>query len=1207
MSDAVGNPPDARDRSVSRACPVRRFSLPLPLTLAALLVLLLCTPAASQELALLDQSPSRLRIAFGSAGTPAPLRTKALLGIPPEAQVFLEVVHARGPRQVDLPDEDQRPAGGPAYLGSAGFVRDQRVVEVVFAPEPLDEAHGLSYDEVVVDVFFAGRAGQTTRPRRDRFGEEMYRNILLNYEQARAWRHSPSRRLSAKPLSLGPDETRLRISVRDRGIYRISGRDLEQAGVDLGAIGPDQLRLLYGGGKPLPLESIQPPLVLREEPLVLETGDDGHFDPDDYLLFFGEPTQGWEYQRETGQYRHTDNLYTDANVYFLTTREKPTPALRATRRSGAGVGEHTVPVATYRARVHMEEERRTVERFIHGPTAYDWYWKDLLGAAAFVLQASAGAAGPVDIRLALIGADTKKAWLFARWNGEELEEFQIQPRTFVERRLQAASGVREGANELVVFGDGGSPTRLDWCEIEYGRNLVADNNNLAFSAPPPGGRAEYRLEGFSSPPRLFEVSESLAEIRDFAYDDATGSVTFQDVRGQVPREYIVGAPSTWQRPLSIELDAPDDLLASTRGADYLVLYHSDFKWAADRLAEWRGQDDRFGEPLRTATVDVQSIYDEFSGGMLDPAALRNFVHHAFTHWDPAPFFVVLFGDGCYDLKNNSGISPGTWIPPYEDGDSAFEDWYVRVAGDDFMPDLAIGRLPVQTPEEASTVVDKIIGYDQHPDRSPWQTRVLVVADDIHNPSIPDLEDYRFLYDAERMARGVLPRDLDLVKLYAALFPLEGGIKPQATDAFVGHVNEGALLMLYLGYGSPAVLAHEHIFWAPRDLERLDNRGRLPLLYAATSSIGYFDSHLRCMAEVLLNLNDRGFIGTIASTRETHHGNNVQLANAFCQQMYQTGRNHLPVGQALLEAKQVALPELGGGSSARSAQSYILIGDPATRLARPRYRIDLSGPDAVRGSSTIRIEGRILGLDGDPAPGFNGQVRLQAHDAPTPDTLDDYPYEKPGTPLYRGLAEVASGLFTFTIRLPDEIANPGPAGRISAYAWSDSHPSAFGVLDSISVQNPVQVDPSSDTTGPQVTIRFDTAEPFASGDTISVPAVLAASIRDDSGVDINGHPILLCFGSDTLSVADYFVNLGGGYRIGRLEHALPTQDPGINDLELLVWDGLGNRTRVQAQFHVRPRDETTVSTCSVWSWPNSIVPIAVEVVAGLRTCGESRLP
>ena len=129
---------------------------------------------------------------------------------------------------------------------------------------------------------------------------------------------------------------------------------------------------------------------------------------------------------------------------------------------------------------------------------------------------------------------------------------------------------------------------------------------------------------------------------------------------------------------------------------------------------------------------MQDIYDEFSGGLVDPAAIRNFLKHAAEHWDPAPFFVVLLGDGTYDYKNNSGSSPGNWIPPYQDRDSTYDEWFVRVAGDDPLPDMAIGRLTVQTQAEADLVVDKVIAYDRRPEAGLWQSRVLLIADDLRN-------------------------------------------------------------------------------------------------------------------------------------------------------------------------------------------------------------------------------------------------------------------------------------------------------------------------------------------------------------------------------------------------------------------------------------------------------------------------------------------
>ena len=221
--------------------------------------------------------------------------------------------------------------------------------------------------------------------------------------------------------------------------------------------------------------------------------------------------------------------------------------------------------------------------------------------------------------------------------------------------------------------------------------------------------------------------------------------------------------------------------------------------------------------MRRCAIDVQDIYDEFSGGLLDPAAIRNFLAYAAANWDPAPMFVTLLGDGSYDYKNNSGTSPGNWIPPFQDRDSTYDDWYVRVEGGDDFPDMAIGRLTVQPAAEANALIDKIIAYDREPEVGPWQSRILMVSDDLVNPDQPhDVEGY-FIIDSEFLSVRVMPQELDMTKLYLAQYPLEGRTKPRARDEFLRLFNEGALLMTYLGHGNPTVLAHESMFLVSRDL------------------------------------------------------------------------------------------------------------------------------------------------------------------------------------------------------------------------------------------------------------------------------------------------------------------------------------------------------------------------------------------------------
>ena len=296
-------------------------------------------------------------------------------------------------------------------------------------------------------------------------------------------------------------------------------------------------------------------------------------------------------------------------------------------------------------------------------------------------------------------------------------------------------------------------------------------------------------------------------------------------------------------------------------------------------------------------------------------AIRSFVNYAGVNWDPAPFFILLVGDGSYDYKNNSSGSHTNWMPAFQEGDHTYDEWYVRIEGADRIPDLAIGRLPVSSASQADNLVDKIINYDANPEIGTWQTRALVVSDDVTNPQKPTQLEGFFVFDSETLANWFMPVDLNLEKLYIGHFPLEGRTKPQARDEFIKEFNKGALMLTYVGHGNPETLAHEQMFVLSRDIEAIDNGRRLPFMYTAASQVGVFDDPAReSMPEVLLNKPDGGVIGFISATRVGFHLSNMQLAYEFHRRMYRSPENHVPVGLALTVGKM--LVDVGEGPSER---------------------------------------------------------------------------------------------------------------------------------------------------------------------------------------------------------------------------------------------------------------------------------------------------
>ncbi len=142
---------------------------------------------------------------------------------------------------------------------------------------------------------------------------------------------------------------------------------------------------------------------------------------------------------------------------------------------------------------------------------------------------------------------------------------------------------------------------------------------------------------------------------------------------------------------------------------------------------------------------------------------------------PKPYFVLLFGDGTYDYRNISGNAKN-FIPQFEkpetngsyDAIQTFntDDAFVRIDNND-IPDLAIGRLPINNIDEAEAAVDKIIFYERNSQPGLWQIKTTLIADD---PARPNDNEPFHITDTENYLVPNLPKSSLLNKIYLTEYP-----------------------------------------------------------------------------------------------------------------------------------------------------------------------------------------------------------------------------------------------------------------------------------------------------------------------------------------------------------------------------------------------------------------------------------------------------
>jgi hypothetical protein len=383
------------------------------------------------------------------------------------------------------------------------------------------------------------------------------------------------------------------------------------------------------------------------------------------------------------------------------------------------------------------------------------------------------------------------------------------------------------------------------------------------------------------------------------------------------RKYISVGSGQYLTPINPETVENSNLRGIQEGAKFIIIAPKDFMDAAENLKSYRENDARL--PISTIIVDVEDIFNEFGGGLLDVSAIRDFIKYAYDNWQIKPEYVLLFGKGTYDYKNTEGFGDN-FIPTWQTQESLIlvfggdsytsDDFFVSVDDTVFQPDLAMGRITALSVDQANNYVEKIIRYEQSSDKGAWRNLITLVADDDKKSvgSDPHAEHTR---PSETLANEKIPKSFDINKIYLADYPAiitgSGRRKPAVNEDIVEALNDGTLLINYIGHGNPELWAHEHVFQRSVEIPKLEN-DRYFFLCAATCDYGYYDiPNFQSSAEDMIFMPNAGAIAAFNSARLVFSGANHLLNYTFFEDLLSSERDSLnltiPVGLAVFKTKQ----------------------------------------------------------------------------------------------------------------------------------------------------------------------------------------------------------------------------------------------------------------------------------------------------------------
>ena len=1071
------------------------------------------------------------------------------------------------------------------------------------------------------------------------------------------------------------DGRMFKIAISETGIYQIDRTFLESLPgleAEAGNIDPEQIRIFGNGGAPVPALNSAPRIAdLAENQVFVQGGGDGSFDEGDAVWFYGQAPNGWFSEQLTDsrgrpirnssgepirEWSHYVHPFDSTNYYFLdigTSKNQPYVEENYADAPASAIltevlGRHFVDLDEYLwGREGGHSGHTWVSRLIPGPGPGRVVIEELQ------LPGLNNGRLKYQIRAAI---QSNPATPLHYTDGTQILHSVNYGTTFNSPTSSIArSGITEfeipvtSGQTINLVADledqrGGPQAALDWVRVFYPKLLEAGQFPLKFSTPlAEVGTFTFVLSGFNSAPFVLDITEPGA-YRRLGIRAQGNNFLVQATATSLdePRELIAFTPDQVQSLNAATVCGSECNVTSQNlhgiqtWPDFVIITPSQFITQADALADRRAT-----EGLKTEVVDVEQIYNEFSGGQQDIRGIRDylkFIYDRSSNPDQLLKYVLLFGDGHFDYRNlDASVTFPNLIPPFETEESwnpetsyTTDDYYGLLDDNEGLwpfargtffgsdihlnerVDVGIGRFTVHTVEEAQLMIDKIAHYESSDTFGRWRNRYLFLADDGPTGTTGQQDD-RDLHtqntDVVATSLAKIAPEINQQKVYALSYTrefLNTWRIPKARQDLLSAIDEGTLVVNFSGHGGERALAQENLFTV-EDSRSLQNYNALPIFITATCSFGRWDlGNEQTGAEELLLNPSGGAIALLTTVRTVYTSGdattlNVGLNVALNEELFKREANdYLPrLGDALRRTKNRRVGYEGNN------RKFNLLGDPTLRLGLPpdyaaithinstELKIE-SG--AMRALEKIELKGEVRRSDGSKDPSFDGTISIVVFDAlrkiPIPREKFRYMpqpyYEVREDLIWRGRTRVKNGEFSARFVVPKDISYTNEPGKIALYGQGASN-HVSGFTEQFIVGGTSE-DVANDVDGPEIEL-FLGDETFTSGGLTTPEPKVFARIFDDSGINTVGagvgHEMLLIIDGnemDAINIGNLYESDENSFQEGSVSYSFDNPlSPGPHSLSLRAWDVLNNSGETTLDFVVTDTEDLVIR--NVFNYPN----------------------
>ncbi len=1031
-----------------------------------------------------------------------------------------------------------------------------------------------------------------------------------------------------------------RFYIEKSGVYKISKSFLQSLGLNIN-VDPRTIKIYGNGGRMLPLLNDTPyPFDLEENAIQFIGEEDGVFDASDYILFYAEGVDTWNTESLTSV-----NLFADKTYYYVT----------ANAGTGKRILNATEPSAATSLQFNQFDAVLYYEKDLANGGKVGRRW---LGEQFNINESQTfdftipniDTSVPVELKINTASKSFGNSSFNFNVNGTDLGTINFPQLVAFsgtegfESALNTTFNATSSAISIrLTYDNGGVPNSngyLDFIRLKTKRNLIGYGKQFLFfndDEQTNVGVGQYNLTTASAISQVWDVTDIYNVSK---YNNTTGAnFSFKVNLGSAQKYVAVDLndvflpskePSSTVVNQNIKGTIFKDASGNFQDIDYLIFTPQFLVSQAETLANFH----RTNSGLTVRVVPLESVYQEFSSGKQDIAAIRNLIKYVYWNAsspDKRVKYVNLFGDASYDYKdripNNTNIVPvfhGFNPLASETNNASNFSLYSTFMSDDFFGmidngegtmttgfdgiDVAVGRMLVTTTSQAQEMVNKVIEYHDEKSYGRWRNNFVIYSDDADNTTDATLQ-----FGLNNLA-DVLTAQKPFVNVkkihtdaYVQQVAAGGERYPEAKNDFLDALNLGALVFNYFGHGNEEALARERLF-EKLDAQNLNNRYRYPLFVTITCEFTRFDDPNRFTGGEYMYWNKAGgAIGLVATTRQIGVSTGFTMNNLLSEDLYAFGSNNYPT-----IAEALRMTKLSTGTDNRRVVFYI--GDPALKLAIPKPKVVLTKVNDVpvnqplpvlQALSLVKISGEVRNESDVLLSNYNGDLAVQIFDKDinrttlgnngTSDSggLITMNFTTLGETVFRGNASVVNGQFEFSFVVPQDIRVPVGNGKISFYAKRGvpNLEDQSGYDKTIQIGG-VNVNAVSDTNAPTVQLHMND-ESFVSGGITNCAPILLAFLEDENGINTAsgiGHDIVAILDGDETNpyiLNEYYETENNDYTKGFVRFPFREVSPGLHTVLFKAWDVYNNLVTAEIQFNAICSD-AGLQIDKVLNYPNPFV-------------------